>query len=71
MSRLRSIGPANSALVNDRTRIKVPGVERGLQAVTFGQQRCVLRHQLVYQRIEALPERGGLEVCAGARLVRR
>ena len=45
--------------VGDRPRVlAMPGVDLGLQPVALGEQRDVLRREVVNQRVEALPEIG-------------
>ncbi|MCY1524644.1 hypothetical protein D9M68_595870 [compost metagenome] len=47
----------------------VPGVELGLQAVAFGQQRTVLGGQVFHQGRESLPETVGIQAGAGQRFL--
>ena len=47
----------------------MPGIDLGLQPVALGQQRGVLRGQVVHDLVEALPEGGGLDAGAGQHLV--
>ena len=55
--------------VADRTGVgAMPAVQFGLQPIALRQQGGVLRRQVMGQRIEALPERGGLDAGAGQRL---
>ena len=47
----------------------MPGVEFGLQPIALGQQRRVLRREVVGQRVEAAPEGLAVEAAAGQHLV--
>ena len=42
----------------------MPGVDLGLDAVALGEQRGVLRREIVYQHIEPGPEGGGVDTAA-------
>ena len=47
----------------------MPVVEFGLQAVALGEQRAVLRREVVDDGVEAFPEGGAVDAGAGQRFV--